>query len=74
MSGNIPRSLKSSTIAIRMLKLRARRSSFHAMRVSPSCNVLRQRRREGWFVVGSGSLVLNNFLATGALQGGALVK
>src|SRR5271157_290357 len=35
----IPRLLKSSTIAIRMLKLRARRSSLHAMRVSPSCNL-----------------------------------
>ena len=39
MSGNIPRSLESSTIAIRMLKLRARRSSLHPMRVSPSCRL-----------------------------------
>jgi len=43
----MPRLLKSSIIAIRSRKPRARRSSFQTMSVSPSRSVLRQWRRKG---------------------------
>jgi hypothetical protein len=46
-----PRSLRSSSMAIRSRKLRPRRSSFQTMSVSPSSNALRQRSRAGRLVV-----------------------
>jgi hypothetical protein len=59
-------------------KLRASRSSFHTISVSPSCNALRQRSRAGRLVLAPVSLVLKDFLASGflqcrELQGGVLV-
>jgi len=46
-----PRCFKSSSIVIRLRKLRPNRSSFQTVSVSPCSSFFRQRRRAGRFVV-----------------------
>src|SRR6266851_2425175 len=68
----MPRRWKSSSMLTRSRKLRASRSGFQTISVSPSCNCFEtteQGRALGFF---SGSLVLKNFLASGFFQGGEL--